>query len=168
MLEELQSEQAWESVLAIEPKPQRTLSDNEIAIAARAIADLTCDPTIPGRIPAPSPTLPLPLPNKAGSPPHEAIRLRRAVLLHDVGRTAITLSIWDKAAPNDLVAALHIHTGIHTGSFMGMPPTGRTIKVQGLELFRIQNGKITELWRHDDDAGLMRQLGMILMPAASQ
>ncbi len=61
----------------------------------------------------------------------------------------------------DLVASLHTHTAINTGSFMGLPPTGRTVNVQGLELFRIENGKIAELWRHDDDAGLMRQLGLI-------
>lgn len=67
---------------------------------------------------------------------------------------------------DDLVAALHTHNGVNTGSFMGMPPTGHTVKVPGLELFRIRDGKIVELWRHDDDAGLMRQLGLVLVPAS--
>jgi steroid delta-isomerase-like uncharacterized protein len=68
-------------------------------------------------------------------------------------------------AENDLVAALHTHTGVHSGPFMGLPPTGRTIHVHGLELFRIADGKIVELWRFDDDAGLLRQLGV--MPAGA-
>lgn len=68
-------------------------------------------------------------------------------------------------AENDLVAALHTHAGVNTGSFMGLPPTNRAISVRGLELFRIANGKIVELWRHDDDAGLLRQLGIIPAPA---
>jgi steroid delta-isomerase-like uncharacterized protein len=65
----------------------------------------------------------------------------------------------------DLVAALHTHNGVNTGTFMGMPATGHTIKVPGLELFRLRDGKIVELWRHDDDAGLMRQLGLVVVPA---
>jgi steroid delta-isomerase-like uncharacterized protein len=71
-------------------------------------------------------------------------------------------------AENDLVTALHTHTGVNTGSFMGMPPTGRAVSVRGLELFRIREGKIVELWRHDDDAGLLRQLGLIPEPAGGK
>lgn len=70
-------------------------------------------------------------------------------------------------AENDLVAALHTHIALNTGSFMGMPPTGKEVNVRGIELFRIANGKISELWRHDDDAGLLRQLGVIPTPAAT-
>ncbi len=68
-------------------------------------------------------------------------------------------------AENDLVAALHTHTGVNTGSFLELPPTNQAINIRGLELFRIKDGKITELWRHDDDAGLLRQLGMLTAPA---
>src|SRR5215213_4767508 len=56
-------------------------------------------------------------------------------------------------AEGDLVSVLHTHTATNTGSFMGLPPTGRTVVVRGIELFRIQDGKITEFWRQDDDAG---------------
>jgi steroid delta-isomerase-like uncharacterized protein len=66
----------------------------------------------------------------------------------------------------EFVAALHTHNGVNNGDFMGMPATGRTIRVTGLELFRLRDGKIVELWRHDDDAGLMRQLGLVLVPAS--
>lgn len=67
-------------------------------------------------------------------------------------------------AEGDYVAIYHIHLAVHNGEFMGLPPTGKSIRVPGLELYRLQNGKIVEFWRHDDDAGLMRQLGM--MPQA--
>jgi steroid delta-isomerase-like uncharacterized protein len=63
-------------------------------------------------------------------------------------------------AEGDYVAVLHVHHAVNTGSFMGMPPTGITVHVPGLELYRFQDGKIVEFWRHDDDAGLMRQLGL--------
>lgn len=69
-------------------------------------------------------------------------------------------------AEGEYVAVLHTHRTTNTGSFMGRPPTGKQVVVDGLELYRIQNGKIVEFWRHDDDAGLMRQLG--LLPQTAQ
>ena len=70
-------------------------------------------------------------------------------------------------AEGDLVTALHTHTGRHLGPFMGMPPTGKDIHIEGLELYRVADGKIIEFWRHDDDAGLLRQLGAIPEPATA-
>lgn len=67
-------------------------------------------------------------------------------------------------AEGDFVTVLHIHTGKHTGPFMGMPPTGRDIVINGVEVFRMQDGKIAEFWRHDDDAGLLMQLGIVPAP----
>lgn len=69
-------------------------------------------------------------------------------------------------AEGEYVTILHTHNAVNTGSFMGMPPTGKTVHVSGLELYRIVDGKIVEFWRHDDDAGMMRQLGMLPESAA--
>jgi predicted ester cyclase len=59
------------------------------------------------------------------------------------------------------VVILHTHYATHTREFMGIPTTGISVVVNGLEQYRIVNGKIVEFWRHDDDAGLLRQLGAI-------
>ncbi|MBP7963525.1 MAG: ester cyclase [Caldilineaceae bacterium] len=64
----------------------------------------------------------------------------------------------------DMVCVLHTHTATHTGPFMGMPATGKTAVVNGLELFRLRDGKIVEFWRKDDDVSLLMQLGMLPMP----
>lgn len=61
----------------------------------------------------------------------------------------------------DFVAVLHTHQATNTGPFLGKPPTGKTVAVSGIELFRLREGRIVEFWRHDDDAGLMRQLGLL-------
>lgn len=68
-------------------------------------------------------------------------------------------------AEGDFVTILHVHTGQHAGSFMGMPPTGKAIRISGVEVMRLRNGQIVEFWRHDDDAGLLMQLGVIQAPA---
>jgi predicted ester cyclase len=61
----------------------------------------------------------------------------------------------------DTAAVLHTHIGKNTGPFMGIAPTGKQVKFEGLEMIRLIDGKVVEFWRHDDDAGLMRQLGPI-------
>jgi steroid delta-isomerase-like uncharacterized protein len=67
-------------------------------------------------------------------------------------------------ADGEQVAALHTHTAPNTGSFMGMPPTGKTVVVGGVELFRLRDGKIVEFWRKDDDLGMLMQLGVVSLP----
>jgi predicted ester cyclase len=46
-------------------------------------------------------------------------------------------------------------------SFMGLPPTGKSITMTGIEIFRIENGKIAELWGEANLLGLMQQLGIL-------
>lgn len=67
-------------------------------------------------------------------------------------------------AEGDLVTSLHTHHGTHGGPFMGLPPTGKEIAVPGIEVFRIADGKIVEMWQQDDLFGLMMQLGMLAPP----
>jgi predicted ester cyclase len=68
-------------------------------------------------------------------------------------------------AEGDWVSVVHTHTAKHTGQFMHLAPTGKEITVKGLEAMRLVNGQIVEFYRHDDDAGLLMQLGAIPAPA---
>jgi predicted ester cyclase len=70
-------------------------------------------------------------------------------------------------AEGDFVSVLHTHTATHTGQFMNIPPTGKQVTVNGLELFRLVNGKIVEFWRKDDDVSLLMQLGALPAPQAA-
>lgn len=97
LLAELENEQIWESVLASEPMPHRLLSEAEIDTAARAIADFTDLRSRYSRGHSSAvATLAFAAAEQAQLPKPEAIRVRRAALLHDVGRTAISLTLWDK------------------------------------------------------------------------
>lgn len=51
-------------------------------------------------------------------------------------------------------------TGTHTGSFMGLEPTGRRIHFEGIEVIRIERDRIVERWGEWDGIGLLRQLGV--------
>lgn len=50
---------------------------------------------------------------------------------------------------------------------MGRPPTGQSVVVNGLELFRVVDGRIVEFWRKDDDVSLLMQLGFLPAPVTA-
>ena len=49
-------------------------------------------------------------------------------------------------AKDDLVTAVWTLRGTHTGSGLGLPPTGAKIELRGITVWRIANGKISEEW----------------------
>jgi steroid delta-isomerase-like uncharacterized protein len=73
----------------------------------------------------------------------------------------LSVTVEDTVAEGDKVAARFTARGIHKGDFMGLPPTGKPITMTGIEIFRIENGKIAELWGEANLLGLMGQLGII-------
>lgn len=51
--------------------------------------------------------------------------------------------------------------GTNSGQFYGMPPTGKTVKMSGISMYRLADGKLAEGWVEYDQLGLMQQLGAI-------
>ena len=74
-------------------------------------------------------------------------------------------AIEDLIAEDDKVVVRWRATGTQKGELMGIPPTGKSIAVTGVDVFRISNGKIAELWLNWDQLGMMQQLGAIPAPA---
>ena len=58
----------------------------------------------------------------------------------------------------DRVICRWICTGTQTGEFYGTPPTGNSVSVNGITIFRIANEKIAELWNVWDQFTLVEQL----------
>ncbi|MEO1620822.1 MAG: ester cyclase [Cyanobacteria bacterium J06632_3] len=59
---------------------------------------------------------------------------------------------------NDMTALRWHMTGTHQGEFRGMPASGNTVTMQGVSLFRLEEGQIAEMWINENDLGLMEQL----------
>jgi len=51
-------------------------------------------------------------------------------------------------------------TGTNTGLMYGAPATNKAVKVNGMSIVRVENGKIVEDWVSEDTIGMLRQLGM--------
>jgi hypothetical protein len=65
----------------------------------------------------------------------------------------------DAFGDGDRVALRCTARGTQTGEFLGRAPTGRSVSVQQIHIFRIEDGRIAEHWACRDDAGMLRQLG---------
>ena len=73
----------------------------------------------------------------------------------------LNVTVDDMIADGDKVTCRFTARGVHKGEFMGLPPTGKPIVMTGIEIFRLQNGKIVELWGEANLMGLMQQLGIL-------
>jgi len=71
------------------------------------------------------------------------------------------LTIEDMLAEGDKLACRFIVHVTHQGDFMGIPPTGKSVTVSGITIFRFANGKCVERWSQADFLGMMQQLGAI-------
>jgi steroid delta-isomerase-like uncharacterized protein len=65
------------------------------------------------------------------------------------------------AAENDTVITRSYWTGTHKGEFMGVPASGVSVKVNFIDIWRIENGLLTESWVRMDFLGLMQQVGAV-------
>jgi len=63
-------------------------------------------------------------------------------------------------AEGDMVAAYATFTGTNTGPLGELPPTGRSVEVKFLAMFRIEGGKIAEIWVEWDNLSRLAQLGL--------
>jgi predicted ester cyclase len=64
-------------------------------------------------------------------------------------------------ATADRVAVRFVIHGSHTGSFFGIPATGRPIKAAAHVILDVSGGRVTRLRALFDEAGLLRQLGVL-------
>ncbi len=88
------------------------------------------------------------------------LRLRR---LHDA-ISDLRMEVHEVVAEGDLVAYRATLSGTHTGPLLGIPPTGRSFRVQHMHMLRIRDGKASEHWATRDDLGMLQQLGVIPLP----
>ncbi len=67
----------------------------------------------------------------------------------------LTLTVDQQIAEGDWVATCITAKGTHKGSWLGMKPTGKQVSFTGVNIEKIENGKITE---HGGAANLLLQL----------
>ena len=76
----------------------------------------------------------------------------------------IVFSIKEQITEGDKVASRFEWTGTHKGEFFGVPATDRQVRVWGVVLDRLENGRIKDTRIIMDTLGLMGQLGVLPSP----
>ena len=61
----------------------------------------------------------------------------------------------------DRVVVRWTGSGTHVGEINGIPPTGRTIRVDAISIHRMENGLIAETWEVWDTLSFLQQIGVV-------
>jgi len=78
----------------------------------------------------------------------------------------IHFNVESEVAEADDVVVRWSATLTHQGDFFGIPPTGKSATITGVNCWRLSGGKAVEGWVSRDDLGLFQQLGVIPTPGA--
>jgi steroid delta-isomerase-like uncharacterized protein len=73
----------------------------------------------------------------------------------------IQWTLEEMVAEGDKVAARFTMRGTHRGTFAGVPPTGKSITVQALNIYRLSGGQFVEERGQPDMLVLLQQIGAI-------
>jgi len=91
----------------------------------------------------------------------EFIQLQESFLVSFPDQRVTPLKV---IAEGDEVAILATYSGTHTGPMGEFPATGRSVESTFLAIFRIEAGRIAELWVEWDNVAMLTQLGLFPPP----
>ena len=72
----------------------------------------------------------------------------------------LSYTVVQMVADEDKVWGHFRSQGTNEGSFMGQPPTGKTMQIDVIDIARFEDGKMVEHWGVPDRLGLLLQLGL--------
>jgi steroid delta-isomerase-like uncharacterized protein len=67
----------------------------------------------------------------------------------------------DIIAGGNTVATRWVVTGSLQQDFMGIPASGQKIRIEGMNFYRLNDGRVTDIWTQFDGVAMMQQLGVI-------
>ena len=70
----------------------------------------------------------------------------------------------DVVAAGDTVAVRFVVEATHEGNLLGIEPTGRRLRWDAVDIYRLSDGMIVEEWAGDDIAAILHQVGAYTPP----
>jgi predicted ester cyclase len=71
------------------------------------------------------------------------------------------MTVEEMIAEGDRVMVRWTFFGAHEGEFSGLPATHKQVTYSGINIFRVENNKIAEVWDITDRLWLWQQLGVL-------
>ncbi|MBD9538915.1 ester cyclase [Ensifer sp. ENS04] len=100
-------------------------------------------------------------------PPSSEVPTRRGIegIHFGVNRIRSAFPDWyedvkDIFESGDRVTSRYVSTGTHKGPFWGIEPTGRSIEIHEISIFRCAGGRIVEQWCMCDELARLQHLGV--------
>lgn len=78
----------------------------------------------------------------------------------------MNMTIEDAFGSGDRVVVRWSGTMTHRGDGFGVPATGKVVRLVGITIARIENGKVVEGWDSWDQLGMLGQIGAYTLPGA--
>lgn len=75
------------------------------------------------------------------------------------------IDIEDIFGSDDRVVARLVFSGTHEGEFLGVPPTGKRVVFNAVNLYHLRDGKMITTWQLSDLWGFFSQIGVYAPPA---
>ena len=90
--------------------------------------------------------------------------IKELISSYRAGMPDLRWEVDDQLAEADKVATRWTMRGTHTGTLLGLAPTGKALTITGQVISRLASGQIAEEWEQFDQFGLLQQLGVIPVP----
>ena len=82
----------------------------------------------------------------------------------NVAFSDVKWKVSDLITDEEKVVARTTWQGIHSGNFMGLPPTGKQVEIEAYIVERLKDGKSVEHWSLFDQLSMLQQLGLVPPP----
>lgn len=91
----------------------------------------------------------------------DADGLKRFAALLRGGFPDLRFVVSETMAENDLVVASWRFVGTHRGRFVHAAPTGKAVMINGVNILRVRDGQVCDLWHNWGELELWQQLGLM-------
>lgn len=92
---------------------------------------------------------------------NNSIGIKQLITSYRLAFPDLHCSVGDEIRVGNKLAGKWTMRGTHQGLFMGNPPAGKQMQVQGVIFARFEGGRIVEYLMLIDQLGLLQQLGII-------
>jgi steroid delta-isomerase-like uncharacterized protein len=73
----------------------------------------------------------------------------------------LTATMEDLVVSGDRVVGRFVYRGTHSGEFMGIPATGRSVEMRSIDIWRVADGMFVEHWDELNTLQVFQQIGAL-------
>ena len=88
--------------------------------------------------------------------------LSNTILFTGLPDLHLKVDLW--VIEGDLITAVVTVSGTHQAEMMGVAPTGNKVTFSQIDVWRVKDGKITDVWHNFANADILQQIGYTLVP----